>query len=349
MDESDVEEARRAEPAWDELREQRVLARVNAARANGRVPRRQGRGRLGWALTGAAVAAGLALALVIWPFEAPGVAEETRAVALGQNALGRISLVDGSTVELGQDARVEVVAQSEGEVRIEQRAGEARYVVSHRPERSFVVRAADVEVRVRGTRFSVRRLEDAVEVEVEEGRVEVARAAVTSMLTAGETLRVRLDEPEPAPTPATAESVTVAAEPERTRPARRRPAPPPVRTMESLLSDADRARRAGNLDEAVRALETAVSVHGSDPRAATALFTLGRVERRRGRDEAAAVAFGRAYEQDPNAVLAEDALAEAAVSWATAGRADRAHEAAARYLTRFPSGEYVSRVRRLAD
>lgn len=119
--------------------------------------------------------------------------------------------------------------------------------------------------------------------------------------------------------------------------------------MESLLGDADRARRAGQLDEAVRALEIAVAAHASDPRAATALFTLGRVERRRGRDAAAALAFGRAYEQDPNAVLAEDALAEAAVSWAAAGRAARAREAATRYLTRFPSGEYVTRVRRLAD
>lgn len=149
------------------------------------------------------------------------------------------------------------------------------------------------------------------------------------------------DEPEPEPPAARSRprtSSSAAREPLR-------PAPP----MDSLLAEADLARRAGRLDEAARALRAAIAEHSSDPRVSTALFSLARVERRRGRDAAAAQAFERSYAADPDAVLAEDALAEAAVSWAACGRADRARADAARYLERFPSGVYVERVRALVE
>jgi transmembrane sensor len=119
--------------------------------------------------------------------------------------------------------------------------------------------------------------------------------------------------------------------------------------MEQMLAEADAARRAGRLEDASRALRAAIAAHAEDPRAATALFLLGRVERTRGRDAAAAEAFEAGYARDPDAVLAEDALAEAAVSWSAASRSERAREAARRYLARYPAGEYADRVRHLAE
>lgn len=392
--------ARRGEPEWDELREQRVLARVMAERQRRRSSRRGPR----WAALGAAAAAALA-----WIAIGALRSDRDEAPLATPEAPGRLTLTDGSEVWFGPAARVDILAETASEVRIEQRAGEARYAVTHRPGREFVVRAADVEVRVRGTRFTVRRHEDAVEVDVEHGRVEVSRAGTSSLLGAGEALRVRLARraaAEPAPSamsdargasPAAAPAQSAAREPaagaeapagvqseieagEPSGSAYEPPAEPveiearggtgaPAATegravaeteartarpahraasFGQMLAEADVARRAGRLDEAARVLRAAASAYPQDPRVATALFSLGRVERRRGRDAAAAAAFERAYAHDPHAVLAEDALAEAAVSWMAAGRSDRARAAASRYLARYPRGEYVERVRELA-
>lgn len=357
---AELDEARRAEPAWDALREQRVLARVKEVREARARARRVRRRAL--AAGGVLAVAGMIALAWIAPGEAPAP-EEPRALAPAEPEGGRLTLADGSEVELGANAHVEVVAQSARAVMIAQSAGEVRYRVSHRPERAFVVSAADVEIRVRGTRFVVRMGADAVEVDVEEGRVEVTRAGASSMLIAGDALRVSAGElASAAPdtsAPAVARADERAEEPriERTQPMPRpratpgapREPTPPAPSMEALLAEADLARRAGRLDEAARALRAAIIAHGGDPRVSTALFSLARVERRRGRDAAAAQAFERAYAADPDAVLAEDALAEAAVSWAACGRADRAHADAARYLERFPSGEYVGRVRALVE
>lgn len=363
---AELEAARRAEPAWDALREQRMLGRVKAAREARERARRLRRRALG---AGAlvAVAAGAALAWIV-PSE-PGASSPDAsppALAAAEPEGGRLTLADGSEAELGRDAHVEVVAQSAREVLLAQSAGEVRYVVSDRPERAFIVRAADVTVQVRGTRFVVRVGQgapiEAVEIEVEEGRVEVTRAGASSMLTAGDALRVQVGEvaraeaPAPSAEPGAEEPRVERVEPRPSEPPRTRAhssatrePPRPTPSMDSLLAEADLARRAGRLDEAARALRAAVAEHGADPRVSTALFSLARVERRRGRDAAAAEAFERAYAADPDAVLAEDALAEAAVSWAACGRADRARAEAARYLERFPHGEYVARVRALIE
>ena len=363
--EAEIARARAAEPAWDELRERRVLARIASERAAR--ARRQERVRLaGAALTGLAVAAAVAL---VWraatTSEAPVVARETEAG-------GSLVLSDGSEVRLETGARVEIVAQSATELRLAQRAGVASYDVSHRPERAFVVAVDDVEVRVRGTRFSVRVDGPWAEVEVREGRVEVAGGGEVRALGAGEALRVqrhsevvsaRVEEPSREATPGDAReepaSVDVAALaplPEATAtsevevvrdPARREGARRAPSSLDELLAEADAARRDGRLDDAASVLQRAAREHARDRRAATALFTLARVERTRGRAAAAARAFEDAYARDPEAVLAEDALAEAASAWQAAGDHERASSAAERYLERYPDGEYDARVRAL--
>jgi tetratricopeptide (TPR) repeat protein len=81
----------------------------------------------------------------------------------------------------------------------------------------------------------------------------------------------------------------------------------------------------------------------------TALFQLAKVERGRGRHAIAADLFRSVVARDPNGSLAEDARAEAAVSWFSAGQHDQARAAARESLEKHPSGTHASRMQRLLD
>lgn len=357
---SDLERARRAEPAWDAVREQRVLGRVLAETGAERSRRRP-------IAIGLAVAVAVALAAVVLlarpsaPTEVEvaspevprpsetvvhsGAVEDREPGSTSAPTAGHLALADGSQIELLDGARVEIVRDEADLVTIAHEAGSARFVVSHRPSRPFVVRCGEVEVVVRGTRFVVTR-DEGVRVDVEEGRVEVRRGADVTVLVAGESLRI--EPPAAHEASVDVEAPTVPAEPLAT---------PPTRAMEhehgmereapgvdELLAEADVARRERRLPDAARALERAIALLHGDARAATPLFMLGRVERSRGRHAAAARAFEDAYARDPEAVLAEDALAESVVSFAEAGDHDAAARGAARYREHFPSGHYAARV-----
>jgi transmembrane sensor len=360
-----IERARDAEPSWDEVRERRVLTRVQSARGE----RQQRRLRTRRWAVGSALAA---IVLVAGAVGGRWLTEGTETIALtspiiGPDTAGRLALSDGSEIELTEGARVEVEVDSPEEVRLIQHDGAARYVVSHRAERRFVVRCDGVEVEVRGTRFWVRhRAADgaesaSVEVDVEEGRVEVRRGVEHSLLSGGESLRVRVSSDSHVLAPEAVEVSEIASDPldrdtvprateiaAAERPSVRsgaRVTPRPTSDVASLLTEAEEARRAGRLDDAVRALNEVLAQLGDDPRAATAYFTLGRLERSRSRHAAAAAAFEAAYGHDGGAILAEDALAEATISWSVAGRLDRARTSGSRYLARYPDGQYLERVR----
>jgi TolA-binding protein len=96
-------------------------------------------------------------------------------------------------------------------------------------------------------------------------------------------------------------------------------------------------------------LDEIVQRFPNDPRSSTALFTMGNVERARGNHARAARAFRRCWRLYPSGPLAEDARAEAAASWASAGRRDWAAEAARRYLAIYPEGTHAKRMERLAE
>ena len=81
----------------------------------------------------------------------------------------------------------------------------------------------------------------------------------------------------------------------------------------------------------------------------SAQFTLGKVERARGRHAAAAQAFYRCVKQAPNPSMGEDALAEAALSWHAAGNSEKAEAVAHIYLDRYPKGMYVVKIRRVVE
>ncbi len=360
------------EPAWSEVREQRLLGRIAEGRRQGAHRRR----RRMLLATGAFVAAGVAAVTVV---------AVRHAGQLAASGAPRLTLADGSEATLTSDGNVQIEEQTAGRVRLRQRAGAARYVVRHDPAREFVVRADDVTVRVRGTIFSVALRADTVAVSVERGRVQINQTGTlggflgppattplglaqlrqrddhlrTRDLVAGESLSVPAHAPPnppeaapelPAAAPAVAAPEAARAAPEPPRPAPRWAKPSPVNARApDLLARADAARAAGQPEDAARSLQAFLAAHPRDPRAAAALFTLGRVETGRGRWQAAASAFDRSAAARAGGPLAEDALAEGAQAWHAAGVVDRARADARAYLAAHPGGLHAAAMRRLAE
>lgn len=317
---------RSMEPAWNDLREQRVLGRVHEEK----------RARLAhksrpmvW-LAAAAVLLALVVGLATYRFR-PGPAPVAKI-----EATPKMQLADGSEVALIKDAQVKLDEQGEEQVRLTQTGGEASYDVKPNPKRRFVVRAGDVTVRVLGTAFNVAMESGKVRVHVLRGRVEVEASGKLTELSIGETLEVPAIRPID-PTPSTTIAPT---------PVEKKIVGP---TVETLLAKADEARAAHRYDEAAAALRTMIASFPGDPRVASALFTLGRVERMRGRHAAAAEAFARCSKAAPHGALAEDALAEEASSWKSGGDAGRAKAAAQRYLKQHPAGPHAARMMPLLE
>lgn len=94
-----------------------------------------------------------------------------------------VQLVDGSTLHINTDSRLEIAFTKERRlVRLLQ--GEASFDVAHDKGRPFEVEAGDAVTRAVGTRFTVRRLENEVELTVTEGIVSVRDGAGTEALIA---------------------------------------------------------------------------------------------------------------------------------------------------------------------
>jgi transmembrane sensor len=122
------------------------------------------------------------------------------------------------------------------------------------------------------------------------------------------------------------------------------------RDAEALLQAADRARRAGRLDEAVSLLQQAAADIEDEQQAAIASFTLGRLYAGPlARPAAAARAFARALNLGLPQALVEDTLLRQAQAWDAAGERAAAREVAARYLSRFPDGRHRKRMSRWLD
>ena len=182
-----------------------VAAHLGPARAPGarrpaarRAPAR--RSRLGWwvGAGGAALAAGLALA-VLPPVLSPS-ADHSYATGKGQHQ--RITLADGSVVDLDAETRLRVSFRG-AERRIALAEGQAIFDVVHDPAHPFVVQAGDRLVRDVGTQFDVRKRGGELTVTVARGQVEVSRGAAGGGAAAGEVLlgpgeRLEIDPAGPA-------------------------------------------------------------------------------------------------------------------------------------------------------
>ena len=173
------------------------------------VQRRAWQSRHGW-VAGSLVAAGLALAFIVWPKSAAPRAEkipETPLLAAEIAPVLRRLLEDGSTIDLNRGAEVEVRFSAEERL-VRLVRGEAHFTVAKNSLRPFVVEANRVRVRAVGTAFNVRLQPENVEVLVTEGRVSVNRpppsaAAVEiwapALVKVGERAVLSLAEPDAMP------------------------------------------------------------------------------------------------------------------------------------------------------
>ncbi|HTQ06936.1 MAG TPA: FecR domain-containing protein [Polyangiaceae bacterium] len=265
---------------------------------------------------------------------------------------GGVELSDGSHIDFGTNAKLEVVDNSGQAFVSVLEGGRATFDVVPGGPRRWTIEAGLASVEVVGTRFTVDRQPDGVEVSVERGIVLVRGERVPDRiqrLTAGQRLRVTAEEAKavasqspaaapsdaPAPAPETASSAALAASAST------------AVGFEALLARADAERRAGNLSAAESTLAAAMSAAPDHGRAAVAAFTLGKLLLDgSGRPADAARAFSRAVALGPPAAIAEDALGRLVEAEGRAGHTERARAAARQYAERYPNGPKLYAVTR---
>jgi transmembrane sensor len=143
-----------------------------------------------WLAPTLAAAAAVTFAYLGWEQRmAPAPAGEAvtsyvQAAATEVGEIRQLALPDGSTIQLNTDSAVEIQYVA-NERRVRLARGEAHFQVAKDAARPFVVRAAEVDVRVVGTVFNVRLRPAAIDVLVTEGKVRVAAAAEPAQATNG--------------------------------------------------------------------------------------------------------------------------------------------------------------------
>jgi len=260
------------------------------------------------------------------------------------------SLPDSSVALLSPGAELRITEETPARMGLTQARGKVEYRVTPGLPRKFVVTARDVTVEVVGTVFTITLEPQSTRVSVSHGKVKVIAQGQVSLLSDAQQLVLPLPAARPlpsadgAPAPTVESQAQPAAEARPTGSAASQPG-----GAHPLLQQADAARRAGDLPRAIAALEKFVQGAPGDARVASSSFTLGRLYRQTGSNQAAAAAFRRAYQRDTSGALAEDARAQEIEALAAAGAWDTARPLAHEYLTRFPSGRYRSRIARLAQ
>lgn len=262
----------------------------------------------------ALVAAALALTFVVGRRSAPGLAPSE--LRLACETAGQVVELPGvGSLECVEHGRSEIVWSAE-RVSVKVDAGAVTFDVPPGTGRAWSVVAGAFEVRVVGTRFTVRRevgdgtgdpAPERIGVSVERGHVEVVsrdRMAVVQSLHAGESWA---SAPPPAPTPTAAATSSAAASPAANDAVPAESAspvgtePPPARPSWEELARAKKPREAWDAlgsDGFARALESA---------GAEKLFRLAEVARAAGHLKEAARAFDavrRRHRGDARAALA---------------------------------------------
>jgi transmembrane sensor len=124
---------------------------------------------------GLAVAAAMVAMVIAPPSQIRLRESNTFVTAHGEQR--QVPLADGSRVNINTSSEL-TVAFTNNERRVELKRGEAFFDVTRDPGRPFIVRAGDSEIRVVGTKFSVRRDAGSTEVVVTEGKVNVVTDAI---------------------------------------------------------------------------------------------------------------------------------------------------------------------------
>lgn len=147
-----------------------------------------------WSLAALGAAAAVTVAWIFWRAPDPEAAASPRYKVVPSSAQ-RLTLVDGTVVELNGDSAVEP-AFSAAERRVRLVRGEAHFAVAKNAARPFIVQAGNVAVRAVGTAFNVRFDPATIEVLVTEGKVRVDDAVQgRSLLAEAADVPARRDEP----------------------------------------------------------------------------------------------------------------------------------------------------------
>ena len=331
---------------WDEVREARVLSKILEASEFRAAPLRASapagrRNRMSLFILAAAAAAALAAAGAVTLGRAPQAtpAPELALVEKAQST-SEITFAAGTRALLEPGAHAATVTQTDALIELKQSKGRVAYEVNPEREQTFRVQVDGVTIEVVGTKFLVDVSDEAVLVSVSHGVVSVREEGRELLLRGGEHVSIARHAPKP-------EQPVRPVVQKRSGPAQVGAVEPASDPVAQLLSEADTARRGGDLSRAAAALETIAKQHAADPRSTSALFSFARVLRAQGRAGEAAQAFGQVRARTPTGALAEDALAEEAVSWAKAGNPQQAQARARQYIAQYSGGPHYQRMQRL--
>jgi FecR protein len=274
-----------------------------------------------------------------------------------------VTLVDGSKLSLASRTEVQVRGNQPSAVALSLSRGEVVCDVTHREDRKFTVVAGDVEVRVVGTKFSVRATpgdNPRVEVSVLRGVVEVVsarRPGIVARVAAGQSWIQNAEPSALSPSGvASAEPVPVVLEPSVTegesdakRDAKAAASAASAAAIgpsaRELFEKAGESRRGGDAAAAAHAYEELLRLHPSDGRASLSAFELGRLRMDRLADPAGAItALERAVALSIGPSFREDALARLVSVYASQGNFAACARARDRYLSSYPVGVHASAV-----
>ena len=278
------------------------------------------------------------------------------------------TFADGSRMALSAQAKVEVLQSDERAAVFLLAQGQLKLDVVPTGRR-WAVDAGFARVEVLGTRFSVERTKDAVEVRVDRGVVLVTSALLQEgwvKLEAGKHVVVRRQAPkakqvepppEPPVQPESLEQLPQPSKPAPVRPAAPKavskppqppkppkPAEPLVAPAARLMAQADAHRALGASEKAIERLLVLIQQHPDAPEAPLAAFTVGRLQLGLGQQAKANAAFERALVLGLPKALEEAALLRLMEGYATTSTAHR--QAAQRYLQRFPQGRAREKAKR---
>ena len=372
---------------------QRIWRELQSPQRVRRVPARS----LAIGATCALALCALCVGVALWRWPAPAPHADGPLAIVGANAtrngLGpaqafggerpeRLSLDDGSHVDLSSAARLEVLENSSRTFATQLRTGRCEFEVKPGGPRRWSIACGAVTVEVVGTHFAIDRSERGVRVDVSRGvvlvRGEHAGDAVRR-LTAGQSVYVPDSDSEsdsesdsdsesgPGQPAAPVAAIAPTAVPAGTVSADGRSADGPAAdgtsaagsvraqadaalsaaSAELWLRRADDARRRGQRERAEQLLEGVVLHAQGSPHAAIAALSLARLLMAQEPARAAAALATVAGAPTP-AGLREDIMARLVEAYGRAGQRDLAREAAARYTRAFPNGGRLAEVKHWA-
>jgi transmembrane sensor len=351
---ADVSEARLARQ-WE-----RIAVRLETPRAKSRWPALA----LGVAVIGV-------IAALLWVRDGrDGASPWDGAVLETRDSGMAVALNDGSRIEIEPHTRLSVQTSPQRTELALAGVG-ASFDVAHGKDRRFHVSLGGVQVRVIGTRFSVREVQAPsgsrqVEVKVTRGTVEASAGAGggSVRLSAGQTWSAPSTSPmkrtakraEPSP-PSSApvaekaratERAPVAAAPAHgpsVRPEAPGPAEVEKANAKQLFEAANRARAAGDAPGAAQNYRRLLDEYPRDSRAPLAAFELGRLQMDRlGQPAQAISSLKRALASSSGGGFREDAMARLVAAYAATGARAACARARTAYLKQYPNGVHRTTV-----